>query len=133
MKRKAFSMVLLVALVLSIGLTASAAAPETVSPQWENYSRCEPKLTFTSSTANCDLYIKANDSNAKINATMTLYRINANGSRTQVATWPNLTGTGQLSASKTHFPVVSGSTYHLVISGTVGGEPISAYQSKTCP
>lgn len=133
MKRKVFSMVLLAALLLSIGLTASAAAPETVSPQWENYSRCEPKLTFTSSTANCDLYIKANDSNAKITATLTLYRINANGSRTQVATWPNLTGTGQLSASKTHSPVVSGAKYHLVASGTIAGESFSTYQSKTCP
>lgn len=126
-------MVLLVALLLSIGLTASAATPETVSPQWENYSRCEPKLTFTSSTANCDLYIKANDSNAKINATMTLYRINANGSRTQVATWTSLTGTGRLDASRSHSPVVSGSTYHLVISGTIAGKPFSAYQNKTCP
>lgn len=130
MKTKVLSLIMLMALVLSLGLSAGATE---ISPQWETGNSCSPVLSFSGRTANCVAKVVAANSSAKINATMTLYRINANGSRTQVATWANLTGTGRLDVSKTHSPVVSGSTYHLVISGTVGGEPISAYQSKTCP
>lgn len=121
---------MLMVLVFSLGLSASAAE---ISPQWDNKFTCTPTLTFSGITATCSASIKANDSTAKINATMTLYRINANGSRTQVATWTSLTGTGRLDASRSHSPVVSGSTYHLVISGTIAGKPFSAYQNKTCP
>lgn len=130
MKTKVLSLVMLMALVLSLGLSASATE---ISPQWGEGNRCTPVLTFSGTKATCSATIIAADSTAKISATMTLYRVNANGSRTQVATWPNLTGTGRLNVSKTHSPVVSGAKYHLVVSGTVGGEPISAYQSKTCP
>ena len=130
MKTKVLSLVMLMALVLTLGLSASAAE---ISPQWDNKFTCTPTLTFSGTTATCSASIKANDSTAKINATMTLYRINANGSRTQVATWTSLTGTGRLDVNRTHSPVVSGAKYHLVVSGTIAGKPFSAYQSKTCP
>lgn len=130
MKQRLVSMVALIALVLSIGITVSAVE---VSPLWDAGNRCTPTLTFSGTKANCSAAITAADSTAKINATMTLYRINANGSRTQVATWPNLTGTGRLTASRSHSPVTSKSTYHLVLSGTIAGESFSTYDSETCP
>lgn len=130
MKTKVLSLVMLVALVLSLGLSTGAAE---ISPQWDEGNRCTPVLTFAGTKATCSATIVAADSTAKINATMTLYRINANGSRTQVAAWTGLTGTGLLDVKKTHSPVVSGSTYHLVVSGTIAGESFSTYQSKTCP
>ena len=113
-----------------LGLSAGAAE---ISPQWDEGNRCTPVLTFSGTTANCDAKVVAANSAAKINATMTLYRINANGSRTQVAAWTSLTGTGRLDVNRTHSPVVSGAKYHLVVSGTIAGKPFSAYQSKTCP
>lgn len=130
MKTKVLSMVMLVALVLSLGLTASAAE---ISPLWDSNNRCTPVLTFSGTKATCSGTVVAANSSAKINATMTLYRVNANGSRTQVATWTNLTGTGRVSVTKTHSSVVSGANYHLVLSGTIAGESFSTYQSKTCP
>lgn len=130
MKAKVVSLVMLMALVLSLGLSAGAAE---ISPQWDEGNRCTPVLTFSGTTANCVAKIVAADSTAKINATMTLYRINANGSQTRVASWTSLTGTGRLDVSKTYSPAVSGAKYHLAVSGTIAGKPFSAYQNKTCP
>lgn len=130
MKTKVLSMVMLVALVLSMGLSASAAE---VSPQWDTSNRCTPVLTFSGTKATCSAVVVAADSSAKITATMTLYRTNSDGSRTQVKTWTNLTGTGRLDISKTYSPVVSGSTYRLVVSGFIAGASFSNHQNKTCP
>ena len=130
MKTKVCSIVMVVALVFSLCLSASASE---ITPQWDNRNSCLPTLSFSGSKAICSATITAADSTAKINATMTLYRINANGSRTQVASWSGLSGTGRLTASRSHSPVTSKSTYHLVLSGTIAGESFSTYDSATCP
>lgn len=130
MKQRLVSMVALIALVLSIGITVSATE---VSPRWDTGNRCTAVLTFSGTTANCVAKITAADSTAKINAGMTLYRINANGSQSHVASWSGLTGTGRLDATRSYSPVVSGAKYKLVISGTIAGEVFSTYDSETCP
>ena len=123
-------MVALIALILSIGVTVGAVE---VSPQWDASNRCTAVLTFSGTTANCVAKITPADSTAKINAGMTLYRINANGTQSHVASWSGLTGTGRLDATRSHSPVVSGTKYKLVISGTIAGEVFSTSQTKTCP
>ena len=130
MKQRLVSVVALIALVLSIGITVSAAE---VSPQWDAGNRCTAVLTFSGTKANCVANITAADNTAKINAGMTLYRINANGRQTHVASWSGLTGTGRLDVTRSHSPVISGAKYKLVISGTIAGEVFSTNQTKTCP
>ncbi len=129
MKRKLISMALLVALALSLSISASA--------RWDDGNRCTAALNFSGKTASCDTMIKANESTAKINATMTLYRIGSDGVLVRVASWTGLTGTGRLSAGKTYYNAVSGSGYRLAVSGTVtdstGTSNVSAWQNATCP
>lgn len=132
MKQRLVSMVALIALVLSIGLVVSAGATE-ISPRWEDRYNCTPTLSFPGTKATCSVSVVAKDSTAKINAGMTLYRINANGSQSHVASWSGLTGTGRLDATRSHSPVVSGAKYKLVISGTIAGEVFTTSQTKTCP
>ena len=117
MKKRISSLALLLVLVLSLGLTAGAT--DDVSPRWDNIERCTPTLILSGQTATCTASIKAHESTARISASMTLYRLNATGSRTQIASWTNLTGTGRLDVSRTHAPLVRGATYYLAVTGTV--------------
>ena len=126
--KRMVSVFVLVAMMLSTAVTASA--------RWDGGFRCSPALGFSGTTATCAATVVADESNARISATMTLYRIHANGKRTTAATWSNLTGTGRLDVSRT-VKVVSGTKYQLVISGTVtdsnGSHTISAVKTATCP
>ena len=105
-------------------------------PLWEYTSRCNPSLSFTGTTANCTLYIKAYDDSAKITATLTLIRENTDGTEKVVKTWPDLSDTGSLTFSGTK-SVSSGQTYRLEVSSTVktskGVEYPYEYVRATCP
>lgn len=134
MKTKLTSLAMLMAMLLSLGIFANAA---DVSPLWNGGNQCNPVLTFSGNTANCITKIVAKESTAKVSATMTLYRINDNGGLVQVASWPGLSGTGRLDASRSYPYGVSGSTYRLVVNGTVvdssGSSPVSKYCESRCP
>lgn len=129
MKRKLVSMALLVVLALSLGVSASA--------RWEDANTCSASLSFSGRTGTCTAVIRTSESTAKINATMTLYRIGSDGVLVKVASWTGLTGTGRLSTSKTYYNAVSGSGYRLAVSGTVtsssGTSNVSAWRNATCP
>ncbi|MBR6526536.1 MAG: hypothetical protein IKT45_01160 [Lachnospiraceae bacterium] len=128
MKKRMISLTLALAFILSLSLTASA--------RWNGSIDGSVTLSYSGSSAVCSVTADANESTAKISATMTLYRMNANGSRTQVASWP-LSGTGSINAKKYYSPTVSKTTYHLTVQGTVtdssGSHTFSTYKQATCP
>lgn len=129
MVKRILSMALLLSLLLSLGISASA--------DWDGAYRCVPKLSFSGSSASCTASIAPSEASAKVTASMTLYRVNSNGTLSTCASWPSKTGTGYLSFSQKHSSARSGNTYRLVISGTVkdstGTHPIHAYRQAKCP
>lgn len=135
MKARICSVSLLVALLLSLSVGASAAG--NIVPLYDSAARCTPVLSFSGRTSICSGTIKAKESSARITATMTLYRVNSNTSLSTVASWPAVTGTGSIYLSKTYSKAVSGNTYRLVLSGTVkdstGTHSISSYAQAQCP
>lgn len=137
MKARVCSMMMLVAFVLSLGLSAGATTNSgDATVLWEGAARCTPYLTIANNTATCVCAINANESTAKITGSMVLYRVGSDGSLTRATNW-SLSGTGQVSASKTYPYAVSGATYRLVVTGTVtdstGSHPVSAYRQAKCP
>ena len=137
MKTKVCSLMLIVALVLSLGISAGAANRVEISPLYEGVVRCTPVLTFSGKTATCSAAITAAESSATITGTMTLYKIESNGILTRIISWGNLTGTGRLAAGRTYSVPVTGYTYRLTISATVkdstGSHFVSAYRDTYCP
>lgn len=136
MKTKVCSMLLLVALVFSLSINASAANREEVSPLYDAAAYCTPVLTFSGKNATCSLSIRAKESSGKITATMTLYKIEPNGILTRITSWSNLTGTGSLNISKPYSVPSTGYNYRLSVSGTIkdstGTHSISAYRDAYC-
>ena len=86
-------------------------------------SMVEPSLSFTGTTANCSVSITA--LGKTISATMELWH----GS-TRLASWSD-NGTSLLSLSET-YPVVSGLSYTLKVSGTIGSAPFNTELSAVC-
>lgn len=120
--------VLTLALLLAFSLTAGAVS---IQPRYNVTTKCTPKLTYTGTTANCNANIAA-QSGAKIEGTMTLYRVS--GSKTEVASWP-VSGTTSVNTTKTT-GVTKGQTYQLVLDVTVtasnGRDQISEDVTATC-
>lgn len=129
MRKRILSMAMLVAVLFSLGISASA--------RWDGAHQCVASLNFSGRTASCHATITATEHNAKVTATMILYRVNSNGTLSTCATWPAKSETGYLALTGKYSSAVSGNTYRLVISGTVkdstGTHPISAYCQARCP
>lgn len=129
MAKRFLSMAVLVAVLLSLGITASA--------RWDESYRCTPSLVFSGRSASCSASVVPTSPDATISASMTLYRVNGNGTLSTCATWPTRTGTGYVSLSGTYTSAQSGNTYRLVVSGTVqdssGTYPVSASVTAVCP
>lgn len=112
---------ILLALLLLVAIfTTAQASPARISPAY-------PSLSFSGTTANCSVYIKADNLNDSISATIQLWQ----GSSC-LATW-YASGVGSLthSASKA---VTSGLQYTLTVDATVNGSSIPRVSTnKTCP
>lgn len=141
MKTKFLSMMLVVVMVLSLGVSAGAATADgresEIAPQYAGLTTCSPSIEFSGKTAKCKLLAIAKESSATITLNMILYEVNASGVLTRVATWSNLTGTGRISVSKTYSGAVSGKNYRLSVNGTVkdssGSHSVGAYADGKCP
>ena len=84
-----------------------------------------PNLSFNGTTAHC--YISVTDWGKEIDITLELW----NGS-TLVHSWSD-NGTTQVIIND-YSPVVSGYTYTLLVTGTIGGVPINCMPvTDTCP
>ena len=115
MKKRVFLMLLIVAMLFVTG-TQTFAAEQAVN--------VTPTLTFSGTTATCkvDIYKPGKT----ISATLELWH----GS-TCIASWSG-TATSHLVISKTK-TVVSGQTYTLKVSGTIGGVPFTGIDvTGTC-
>lgn len=111
-------LVLSMALILVICLSVSSFAAIKVNS-------IEPSLSFSGTTANCGLKIYS--SGNYIDATITLYY----GS-TVVDSWSK-TGNSYIKISDST-AVISGRTYTLEVTGTIGGVAITCNPiTKTCP
>lgn len=95
------------ALIMLLAVMAQAAGPAKV-PQ------ARTSLTFSGTTANCSVNIRANNSNDAISATVKLWKGN-----TCLYTW-NENGTGRISFQKTA-PVSRGAAYKLTVDFTCAG------------
>ena len=129
MVKRILTMALVVAVLFSLSLSASA--------RWDGADQCSVSLSFWGSTASCSAIITANERTAKVTASISLYRVNSNGTLSNCATWPVKTGTGKLSLSGSYSRAVSGNTYRLIVSGTIkdstGTHSISASDTEVCP
>lgn len=115
MKKKMIPLVLVLALLLSLGAHAAEPRVSLVAT---------PKLSFTGTTANCSVVISSPGD--EIEATLTLWR----GS-TIVKSWP--ASAQSLLLISESWPVTKGVTYTLTITGTIGGQSINGTAvSGTC-
>lgn len=137
MKTKIPSMLLAVALILSLSISTGAADNEEHAPMYESAGRCTPTLSFSGRNATCIASVKANESSAKITITMVLHKVEPTGVIVRKAKWSNLTGTGRLDVKRTYSGTVAKSNYRLYITGTIedstGSHPISANIQAYCP
>lgn len=140
--RKVFSVMLAIAMLFSLGISASAAgltseAENEIDLQYVALSMLDPTIKFSGKRVTCEVFAKAKDKTAKITLSMTLYEVSSSGSMTKVAGWSNLAGTGQVSTSKTYSNAVSGRTYRLAVNATVkdssGTHYDNEYRSGKCP
>ena len=116
MKRRIVPFVLVLILAISLCTTAFAAA---------RASRVTPNLSFSGTTANCKVTIT--EFGKEINATLELWC-----GKTLIDSWSD-SATSRLTISESH-RVVSGKTYTLKVTGTIGGEAISSTPvTGTCP
>lgn len=116
MKKKLYLLATLVLLILSMCINASAAETRLIT--------AKPTLTFNGTTAYCSVTITA--AGKDIDATMELWRGN-----TLVDSWSN-DGTTVVQITG-NCAVTKGAAYTLTVTGTVGGETISAIPvTKTC-
>lgn len=116
--RKA-SILLALLLLVTVFTTAQASPARSLSTN--------PLLSFAGTTANCSVYIRADNLNDSISATIQLWQ----GSSC-VATW-YASGVGSLthSASKA---VTSGLQYTLTVDATINGSSIPRVSTtQTCP
>lgn len=114
----------LVAVILAVLIIASPISAHAVQSRYVTPSR---SLTFSGTTAHCNVSVIADSQNSTIIATIQLWQ-----GGTCIATW-YANGLGTLNSSNT-CAVTSGLQYTLTVSATVDGATISIPSvTKTCP
>lgn len=102
-------------------------------PRWSNAQTVSPTLSFSGTTANCNVLIVGKSGTSKISATITLQR-KVNNAYTDVKTWTESASGSMLNFSGTQI-VTSGYTYRLSVSATVTkdglNESVSAHFEKS--
>lgn len=123
MKKRFLAMTLLLAMALTLCVSAA--------PRYDEASSCKPYLNFSGTTANCSVSAEGSRG-VSINVTMTLYHV-VNGKDVKVKSWPSLAGTTSMDYTGTYTEAVSGDTYKLAVSGTVGTDKVSNSVTVRCP
>lgn len=125
-------------LILLFAIYASAVVPSAEdSIQWDNAGICSGSISFSGTTANCLGIVQAKKSGATVTGSITLYRVNSNGSLTWLKSWGPKSGTDVVNVSGSYSGAVSGTTYRLSVSGTITFNGSTSSVSKTvtsvCP
>lgn len=123
MKKRFLAMTLLLAMALTLCVSAA--------PRYGGTTYAEPSILFSKTTANCAVEVSGEKGDS-INVTMTLYHV-VNGKDVKVKSWPSLTGTTSMDYTGTYTGAVSGDTYKLAVSGTVGTDKVSNSVTARCP
>lgn len=113
--------IILSMLFLSIpvyALSYEFAEPVVIEPFWDNVDRINMSLSSSGSTAFCDVTIRGRSGATHISATITLARVNPNGTRTIVRTWSASSASSSLAFTGSNV-INSGSTYRLTVSARV--------------
>jgi hypothetical protein len=98
-------------------IPAVAASDVPVQLYWANTKSIALSMDYANNAVNWGVIIKGN-TGTSITATVTLSKQNANGTYTEVGTWPNLSSaTATLGASGSYSGAKG--TYKLSVSGTV--------------
>ena len=107
-------------LVMAVPSVGSLALDGTVpiTSYYTNTSQVQVGLSFTGTTANCSSTIIGFSGTTKITATLSLYRINANGSLTLLKSWTASSSITMLNIGET-YAVSAGYTYRLSVSAQV--------------
>lgn len=93
-----------------------------VSPRWSYTSEVFLNLSFSGSTAVCELGITGASTASSIKANLWLYQQNDNGSWTVLNSWKNITAnTCDLDIVRYYNPVYYGETYKLYFTGKCYG------------
>ncbi len=130
MVKRISAMVLAFCLMLNVNALA-------VMPRADATASYTPRLSVTGSTANCSLTVRAQESSARITATVTLLKSDGEGGFTVLYRWAGLSGTGTLrfSDSYTSSKITSGATYRMEYSvrvvGSEGSDNINHYVDVT--
>lgn len=123
MKKRFLAMTLFLAMILTLGVSAA--------PRYGEASHAAVYLSFQGTKASCSVDAGGAKGDS-INVTMTLYHV-VNGKDVKVKSWPSLTGTTSMDYTGTYTGAVSGDTYRLAVSGTVGTDKVSNSVTARCP
>lgn len=93
-------------------------AYEDIMPLWDNISRIDTHITINNGRAEISGFVFAFTGTTSITVNVVLERINANGTRTQEASWNNLHTNGNLWAWEATRTVARGHEYHLTFTVT---------------
>ena len=136
MAKKTLCTVLLAALMLACALPASAAAPDQITPLWDNIATLTPTLIFYNNTGYLSVTIQGENETSNITATARLYYKSTSGSWIEISqNWDYDVDQTALYITET-FSGVSGREYkvEIDIEVTVGNytESESVTVTATC-
>ena len=101
-----------------MGFSADTISMPGYSLDWVHTVSCTATLSFTGTTANCGTVVIGATGTTRITATMTLHRVNADGSLTRLNGWSHAVNGATLVMAETH-TVTSGHTYRVTVNASV--------------
>lgn len=138
MKKRFFALVMICCMIISvIPVTANAALPPQIEPQWTNTMGVHTSMSFSGSTGSVTVSIVGRSGVSNITAEIKLYYKNSAGAwvDTQIS-WSYSVNQISLVKAET-FTGVAGREYQAVMTATVYkddyAEPISKTATATCP
>lgn len=131
MKKRIISLFLLTFMIATLLVTPICAAL-----RWTVIRDSEIDLLIRGTTAECTLEVIADDSSAKISATIKLQKKGLLGIYTTKKTWDDVSATGTMNFYDTYSPVDEGEyrlTADITVTGTSGSDSITKTSSATTP
>ena len=138
MRKRFFAFFMICCMIISvIPVTANAALPPQIEPQWTNTMIVHTNMSFNGSTGSVTVSITGRSGVSNISAEVKLYYKNSAGSWVDTQTsWSY--SVNEISLIKVeNFTGVAGREYKAVMTATVYkdgyAEPISKTATATCP
>ncbi len=133
--KKMISVILACVLIITTGMSTSAALPETIEPLWDNIATIVNDMSFNGTSGNASASIVGKSGTTKITGTLTVYR-QSGDNWIYVGQDSDTVTTGYMALS-VDFNGYSEVNYKSVFSITVTRNGMSESESdtayKTCP